>query len=310
MDHLKKNKEFQNEGVILHGTLTKPESTGPFPVVIAAPTSSAGTRDFGVYQLLTKILPPCGAAVFLYDRRGSGESTGDFETASFPDLAADLKAAIDHLKLRSDINRNLIGLWGMSSGRLDCPLAAAESADVAFVVAVSAVGVSPAEQMSYSAEYELRENGFSEKAISRMLELRDLVDDYCRGNIDRPEVQEELDLCSDEPWLPLAYLDGPLPEDPTLTKWYQEMDYDPIPSIKKMNVPVLLLYGERDPWVPILKSISRWKKYGPNDLTIHQIRDANHFMISIAQAGIHGDEGPLVEQYSIILTGWLKQRLI
>jgi len=289
---------FRNGDVLFKGILTKPDIDSPYPVVIVIHTSNHGIRDFGVYQHLTKLLPPRGIAVFLYDRRGSGDSTGDFETASFFDLAADAQAAIDHLKMRSDIDAKHIGVWGMSQGGWIAPLAASKSADVSFVIAVSAVGVTPAEQMNYSAEFELRERGFSDEALKRMLELRSLVDEYYRGKADRSEVQGKLDMFQKEAWFPFAYLDEDLPEDPTLEKWYQVMDFDPIPIIRQVNVPVLLLFAENDPWVPIAESIARWEETGPDDLSIHQIQDANHFMISIAHASIHGDQGAGVESGS------------
>ena len=300
---------FQNEDVLLKGTLTKPDTYGPYPVVIVTHTSNAATRDFGVYQHLAHLLPTQDIAVFLYDRRGSGESTGEFKTASFSDLAKDAQAAIDNLKLRNDIDPKHIGVWGMSQGGWIAPLAVSNSTDVAFVVAVSAVGVTPAEQMNYSAEFELREKGFPEGAITQMLELRGLVDKYFRGKVDRYKVQKRLDVLCKERWFPFAYLDGSLPEDPTIEKWHQEMDFDPLPIIQKIDVPVLLLYGERDAWVPISKSIARWKEYGPKNLSIYQIKDANHFMVSIAHSGIYRDEGPLVDEYSEILSLWLKQRI-
>jgi hypothetical protein len=295
--------------VLLKGTLTKPDIDYPCPVVIVVHTSNHGRRDFGVYQHLTKLLPPRGIAVFLYDRRGSGASTGDFETASFFDLAADAQAAIDLLKSRSDIDAKHIGVWGMSQGGWIAPLTASNSADVSFIIAVSAVGVTPAEQMNYSAEFELREKGYSEDALKQMSELRSLVDEYYREKADRTEVQGKLEMFRKEAWFPFAYLDDDLPQDPTLDKWYQVMDFDPVPIIQKLNVPVLLLFAEEDPWVPIAKSITRWKENGPDDLSIHQIEDANHFMISIAQAGIRGAQGPLVEEYATLLTQWLERQL-
>jgi pimeloyl-ACP methyl ester carboxylesterase len=303
---MKEDITFQNKEILLNGTLTKPDTTGPYPVVIVAHTANAGTRDFGVYQHLARILPTCDIAVFLFDRRGSGESTGEFATATFFDLAADIQAAIDHLKLRSDIEPKHIGLWGMSQGGWIAPLVASKSADVTFVVAVSAIGVSPAEQMNYSAAYELREKGFSAQAIKQMLELRGQVDKYYRGNANRSEVQEKLNVFRNEAWFSLAYLDDSLPEDPTISKWYQEMDFDPIPIIQNVDIPVLLLYGEHDPWVPIAKSIARWKEYGSKNITVQQIKDANHFMISISQSGIRGDQGSQVEEYTTILTQWIK----
>ena len=67
---------------------------------------------------------------------------------------------------------------------------------------------------------------------------------------------------SNEAWFPFAYISDPLPQDPTATKWYREMSFDPIPVMEKLNVPVLLIYGEQDPWIPITKSIANWQNMG------------------------------------------------
>jgi pimeloyl-ACP methyl ester carboxylesterase len=306
---MEENLTFHNKDILLKGTLTKPDLDKPCPVVIVTHTSHAPTRDFGVYQHLAELLPSIGIAVFIFDRRGSGESIGDFETASLFDLAGDTQAAIDHIKLRDDIDPNHLGVWGMSQGGWIAPLTAVNSTDIAFVVAVSSVGVSVAEQMNYSAVYELRAKGYPEETVRQMLEFRSLADDYYRGKADRFKVQEKLEACREEAWFPLAYLNEQLPEDPTIEKWHQIMDFDPLPIIQELNVPTLLLYAEEDPWVPIAKSIEVWKENGPKDLAIHQIKDANHFMISIAQAGIQADKGLLVEEYSNILIEWFEKQL-
>jgi pimeloyl-ACP methyl ester carboxylesterase len=299
----------ENKEIILKGTLAKPDMTAPYPVVVATHTSHAGTRDFGVYQHLAELLTAHGVAVFLFDRRGSGESSGSFETATFSDLAADVRGAINCLKSRDDIDARRIGLWGMSQGGWIAPLVTAESKDVTFLIAVSAVGVSPAEQMNYSAEYQLREKGYSPDAVSQMLALRGIVDAYYRGDAARSAAQARLDAKRSEPWFPLAYLSPTLPDDPAVAKWYQEMDYDPRPVMQEVRVPVLLIYGEIDPWVPIEKSVSQWRKFGPEDTTVKHIKDANHFMISIDQSGAYESEGEIVTAYSDVLTQWLKQFL-
>ena len=123
---MKEEITFQNGDVILAGTLTTPDLAGPYPLVIAGHTSAHGVREFGVYQHLADTLSVSGISVFIFDRRGSGDSTGNFETATFFDLAADMQAAIDIFKLRSDIDSNQIGLWGMSQGGWIAPLAAAQ----------------------------------------------------------------------------------------------------------------------------------------------------------------------------------------
>ena len=52
-------------------------------------------------------------AVLGYDKRGVGGSTGDWNTASFEDLAGDVVAAFEYLKTRSDIDaQRRLACWG------------------------------------------------------------------------------------------------------------------------------------------------------------------------------------------------------
>lgn len=301
--------QFQNNAVMLTGTLYLPDDSRLHPVLTVAHTASAGTRDFGAYRHLANVLPEEGVGVFVFDRRGSGSSGGNFETASFFDLASDIQAAITRLKLRPDVDVKNLGIWGMSQGGWIAPLAASQSVDVAFVIAVSAPAVSPAEQMDYSARFELYENGFSQDDITQMLALRALVNAYYRGTAELTVVQSVLDKFRDQAWFSLAYLDHTLPAVPGQSKWYQEMDYDPLPVMQSLKAPTLLLYGEIDPWVPVQDSITRWKEFGPADATIKEISDANHFMLTISESGIRGSEGLVAEGYTKCLMQWITQQL-
>jgi len=130
-----------------------------------------------------------------------------------------------------------------------------------------------------------------------------------RGNVLRAQVQEKIDALHDEAWFSLLYGSDSLPPNPTATKWYREMDYDPVPVMQQLNVPTLLIYGEQDPWVPIPESVVRWKRYGPDDMTIRHIRDANHFMVKISHSGTRSDTGPQAEEYITTLVTWISRQL-
>ena len=56
------------------------------------------------------------------DKRGVGASTGDWHTATFPDLAGDVVAAFEYLKTRPDIYRTRIGLLCWSQAGWVMPL--------------------------------------------------------------------------------------------------------------------------------------------------------------------------------------------
>jgi alpha-beta hydrolase superfamily lysophospholipase len=97
-----------------------------------------------------------GVAALIYDKRGAGESTGDYRTSSFDDLAADALAGVEMLRDRRDIYRREIGLHGTSQGGWVAPLAASRSKSVSFPILVSAPAETPAQTEIHSVEANLR----------------------------------------------------------------------------------------------------------------------------------------------------------
>ena len=72
----------------------------------------------GHFLLLSDFLTRNGYAVFRYDKRGAGESEGDYGKATTFDFAEDTEAAIEYLKSCSEVDQNSIGLIGHSEGAL------------------------------------------------------------------------------------------------------------------------------------------------------------------------------------------------
>jgi pimeloyl-ACP methyl ester carboxylesterase len=273
-----------NGNVKLAATLDLPDGPGPHPLVVALHASGAGERDFPSYRHLAQVLPARGIGVVRYDRRGSGASTGDFERASFPDLASDARSVVRWARGPRSVDRRRVALWGMSQGGWIAPLVAAQDPSIAGVVIVSGAGVTPAEQMIYSAETALREAGHPREVIERAARLRRAVDGYYAGMRSREEVAALLASARSEPWYDLTYLRPELPRDVKSSKWYYQFAFDPATSIAKVKAPVLLLFGERDPWIPVNESTSVWRARARADLTIRRIPGTNHFMAATTDA--------------------------
>ena len=88
--------------VRLAGTLTLPPGDGPFPAVVLVAGSGPNTRDepiFGrqIFLVLADHLTRQGIAVLRYDKRGTGESTGNYAKATTLDFAADVEAGMAFL---------------------------------------------------------------------------------------------------------------------------------------------------------------------------------------------------------------------
>jgi len=302
-------------GVVLHGdvrlaaTLDLPSTKGPHPVVVVVHASGAPERTFAAYRWLAKVLPPRGIGVARYDRRGSGASSGDFERASFPDLASDAEAVVRWLRATRSVDPGRIAIWGMSQGGWIAPLVAADDPRIAGLVIVSGAGTTPAEQMIFTARTALREAGYSESVVEEAVRLRRAVDEYFAGRRPRAEVERALQFASSEPWFPLAALPTGLPEDAASSKWYYQFAFDPTPSIDKTSAPVLLLFGQRDPWIDAAGSIAAWTKRPAGNVTVQKISGANHFMAMTTDPAHDLDAEPVSAEYSRVMADWLARVL-
>jgi len=144
--------ENNNADVKLAGTLTLPDTKNSSPAVILIHGSGRNDRNgtfAGTFHLLADYLTRQGIAVLRYDKRGAGESTGDYGQSTTLDFASDVKAGIAFLKSDSRINPELIGLIGHSEGGVIAPLVASESDEVAFMVLMAGLGQTFGEAASY-----------------------------------------------------------------------------------------------------------------------------------------------------------------
>jgi dipeptidyl aminopeptidase/acylaminoacyl peptidase len=161
--HKTESVEIRNGEVVLRGELLVPTTKGRHPAILFAHGSGPATRHVGMWNVFFGRL---GMAVLSLDKRGAGESTGDFRTASMDDLASDWLAGVAFLKSRSDIDPGRIGLHGSSQGGWTAPLMAARSSDVAFVIVRAGSGTNLADTMLHEIEWGARESGMREDDIS------------------------------------------------------------------------------------------------------------------------------------------------
>ena len=108
--------QFTNRDVHLVGTLYLPEHGDHLPAVVALHGASDATRDAALYRHLREGLPAIGVAVLIYDRRGSGASSGTLKGIDYETLADDAIAAQTELAKVWRIDPAKIGFWGLSQG--------------------------------------------------------------------------------------------------------------------------------------------------------------------------------------------------
>jgi pimeloyl-ACP methyl ester carboxylesterase len=253
--------KFQSGSITLVGTIYLPAKNKSFPLVVNAHPASIPLRTDSYYEHLKTSLPEHGIGFLIFDRRGSGDSGGDFESASFEDLADDVVSAV--LAAREKVGERIskVTLFGASQGAWIEPLAAKKSDQIDNLILVSACGVTPADQMTYSAMTALQRAGYGKEVLDKVKAIRARIDNYFRQPGGKQELLRELNEFQAEPWFELAYLpgDGDLPDDPHQSKWSLEMDYQPLLVWRDLCNPSIFLYAEEDIWVPVDVSIANYR---------------------------------------------------
>jgi len=265
---------FNNGNIALSGTLLLPKSERKVPAVVFLHGSGAEARWASKY--LATQFARTGIAALIYDKRGVGQSGGDWRTATFDDLAADAAAAVDALGKNSSIDPARIGLHGHSQGGTLAPLVVAKLRSVAFVIASAAAGL-PVDQVEvYSLENSVNVDALSaeDAALARRY-IATLVGVAYRGE-PRQQLSSLWEQVRGKAWaFPPPAEDSPY--------WYFSRTfntYAPITYWRRVKAPVLLLYGESDKRVPPRASAARIAQAAlegaGNSVSVHIFPDADH----------------------------------
>jgi dienelactone hydrolase len=133
---------FENAGARLAFSLDLPAGSGPFPAIVMGHGSGLITRD--QLRWMASRFTQLGFAVLRFDKRGVGESTGEYSGVGvsngdrmFALLAGDMAAGVRFLRTRPEIDGRKIGLAGMSQAGWIVPHAARELGDATFMVILS-----------------------------------------------------------------------------------------------------------------------------------------------------------------------------
>ena len=311
---VQKTVHFNNGNVHLTGTLFMPTAGDRLAAIVVIHPAEQPTRDYALYRHLTEGLPAMGIAVLVYDRRGSGQSTGDFASAGFDTLADDAVAGARAIAHEPRIDPSHIGYWGLSQGGWLSIVAAGRDNKAAFAVSVSAPLVTASEQMHFANRNELYLHGASPADVEAATRARDAWEGYLRGNRSRAEALAALGAIEHKSWFPLTFMPRPADMSPPRLSGYRlEMDKDPSAAIARVKVPILFIFGGADPWIPVALSVKRLNRIAAtrSDMEIRVIAGANHEMELGTKETMAFDKATMLSAapnapvYFMVLGSWL-----
>ncbi|HYH81650.1 MAG TPA: alpha/beta fold hydrolase [Longimicrobium sp.] len=243
----------------LAGTLTLPrERRGRIPAVVTITGSGSQDRDEAIplvpgyrpFRQVADTLGRRGIAVLRMDDRGHGGSEGDGMKATSRDFAGDIAAAVAYLRTRPEIDPDRIALLGHSEGGIIAPMVAADDPRVRALVLIAATSRTGRRIIDYQIRNQVRQD-------TAIPEAR-------RDSAYRANMAQFDSAGAQMPWIPFF------------------VDYDPLPTARRVRQPVLILQGATDQQVtadqaPELEAALR--QAGNRDVTMRVFPNLNHLMI-------------------------------
>lgn len=245
---------FCNGEVTLAGSLAIPDRREPSRAVVMVGGSGPSDRDNDtLFPPIRQHLVEAGIAVLSYDKRGVGQSSGEWRDAGMDDLAADAIVALGFLRAQPEVQADAVGLFGHSEGGWVVLRAAAAHDDVAFVITNSCPGMSPAAQDRYALANALRQaDGATAHDIDAALALYDRLIAAGRRDAAFAEATRLVNAGTNPSILADYWADV---DERHWEFLKRKQDHDPVPDVLRLRCPHLAIFGGADQLVPVADSI-------------------------------------------------------
>ncbi|MCS7003772.1 MAG: alpha/beta fold hydrolase [Cytophagales bacterium] len=274
----------KNKNITLAGSLTLPSKKNQkFPLVVYIPGSGEAFRG-NVPDEYIQVLPYLGIATLVYDKRGCGESSGDFRSSTFYDLADDAIAIIKEASKNSKIDNTKIGLLTVGLGGYVLPLVVSKIPSIRFSVAISPPVIPMKEQELIACEKRMKADGFLYPDIQQALEYQESMFSYLEGKKDSLSFQQLSDIAISKPWKGYVTLFG---NKEYIHFWRLNKDFNPESAWRKYQIPLLALFGKNDVLLNVSKNVQMLQEYLSENpkKEIKVLEKANHLLLLGAHRG-------------------------
>jgi dienelactone hydrolase len=299
----------------LEANLYLPNGKKRAPAVVMI--AGTGQRTKEEYNGWADLLASNGFAVLTYDKRNVTNfpslniRNAPTDIGTMSDLAEDAAQAFRLLRDRKEIDPKKIGFIGFSQGAVVAPIAATNIRKAAFVVAISGNTTSDREFIINQMLNRLRARRADEFVLKKAEDLWNKLFDYAKTRTGGDILLKELEAAHNESWSRFA-VPRNLPNEDELKHLmtWNSFELDPAAYWAKVDVPALLVYGERDDLIPVNRSveiINRLFVGKPDLLSVKVYPNANHLIRTIP-ASQSFEWSKFAGGYLENLIAWIKQK--
>ena len=254
-------------GVKLAGRLVLPKGNERIPIVVLV--HGAERESARESYALQRLFPAENVGAFVYDKRGTGGSAGNY-TQDFETLADDAVAAMQEAKRIAGARCARIGYQGGSQGGWVAPLAATR-APVDFVIVSFGLAVSVIDEDQEEVALEMHLKGHRQEEISKALEIASAAEAVFESNFTkgferldavRAKYRNELwykDVHGNYTHFILPYTAAEAREKFKDSLPGTPFRYDPMPALRAVKAPQLWVLGEDDLEAPSAETSRRIK---------------------------------------------------
>ena len=259
---------FTSDGATLVGTFATPDGIGPFPAALLIQGSGELDRDANHKRIklnlsrdLAGILAHAGWATLRYDKRGVGESEGNYMSTGFFDEQSDVTAAYEWLKEQPNVA--LTAAVGHSAGALHAAELARRQPSLATAVLLSTSAKTGDETLSWQTR-QIQQHAVPAlaKALLRLFGT----------SVEKQQAKAARrirDTTTDTARIQLVKVNA---------KWMREyMGYDPMPALRESRAPLLAVTGSKDIQVDP-EDLHKVAETASGDVATELIDDVDHLL--------------------------------
>ncbi|WP_052108096.1 alpha/beta hydrolase family protein [Aerolutibacter daejeonensis] len=306
---------FQGHGETLAGRLVMPPGDGPVPIAVMVHGSEAtSARTYNYFQ---RLFPANGIGVFVYDKRGTGDSTGKY-SQDFHLLADDAVAALKEARRLAGARASRVGFSGGSQAGWIEPLAATKS-DADFVAVAYGLADTPLAEDRDQVRLDLIAAGHGPDVLAKAREVTDATGAVMvarfKGGYDRLDAVKA--KYASEPWwkdMKGEYTGLVLRYPPIALRMFgpdegTSWEYEPMPVLQSVKQPLLWIIAGADREAPPEETRRRLLAVakGKPNATVVEFPGTDHGIIQFVVTPDGEREGTRVaDGYFRMLVDWIR----